>query len=70
MGGGEQAAGGGARKNDDRIRGSTIGVTISPFLSKNRELLEINFFVSPNLFGELANNKFGEKIWRTLEDAK
>jgi len=31
MGSGEQAAGGGARKNDDRIRGSTIGVTISHF---------------------------------------
>jgi len=31
MGSGQQAAGGGARKNDDGIRGSTIGVTISLF---------------------------------------
>ena len=50
----------GARKNSDR---ATISLFFFGIGSKNRVLLEIDFsFVSPHLFGELPNNKFGEKI--------
>ena len=40
------------------------------FLSNNRELLEMKFFSSSYLFGELVNKKFWEKILETVGDAR